>query len=432
MIEPVFSRLERRFKGLLGNLVSSARRQPVSIARMRCLAMAAKSRYAAGMGFIRLFLALSVMLWHMPCRNFSALDGGVAVLMFFILSGFYMALTINENFYGQPGWRKRFYLSRTFRLYPAYFTMLAATVLWAALTHVPDVFLGNAGVPLPGLLGLQALNILLLGQDVFKLVLWAGNYPGGQHLNHSIIAAMPAHFFENRWMVLPQAWTLGSELLFYPIAPFIVRSLPRILVFLGISLCIRWGLIFGGHGFMSELWGYRFFPATLCFFLLGSLSYHFYRRIRNWTGAARAGGGIFVAFVGFAVVSMLRWHGILLAPDFATGYDSLQAWAGYLIFAAALPCMFCCWRKSLLDRMAGELSYPLYLAHELVITLVFAKIPGGQTEKELAAFLLCGAAAAALFMLVDRPVAAWRHRQFSEPKESGRFFDKNARVGRLR
>jgi peptidoglycan/LPS O-acetylase OafA/YrhL len=367
------------------------------------------------MGFIRLFLALSVMVWHMPNRNFAGLDAGVAVLFFFILSGFYMALTINENFQaGLNGWRRRFYLSRLFRLYPAYLALLAASVLWDALSHAPNVFLANPGVNFSALLGLVALNIGILGQDVYKLLLWSGSYPGAQRLSHAITAAMPANFFENRWMVLPQAWTLGSELLFYAVAPFLVRSVPRMLVVLGLGLCVRWVLIFR-FGFMSELWGYRFFPATICFFLLGGLAYHLYRRIAGKAWAGWVGGGVFAGFAGFALVSMLRWRGVLLAPDFATGYDTLRIWAAYLVFAGALPWLFCCWRRSRIDRLVGELSYPLYLAHELVISVVFETLKAGPTGREIAVVVLAIGVAAAVWLVIDRPVDAWRHRRFAAP-----------------
>jgi peptidoglycan/LPS O-acetylase OafA/YrhL len=52
------------------------------------------------MGVLRLFLALSVVIWHLPARSANLVDAGVAVLMFFIISGFYMALVINET----SGW----------------------------------------------------------------------------------------------------------------------------------------------------------------------------------------------------------------------------------------------------------------------------------------------------------------------------------------
>ena len=56
-------------------------------------------------------MALSVVIWHMPHRLGSMLDANMAVLFFFVLSGFYMALTINEVYAPKgAGWRRVFYL----------------------------------------------------------------------------------------------------------------------------------------------------------------------------------------------------------------------------------------------------------------------------------------------------------------------------------
>ena len=103
------------------------------------------------MGLIRLFLALSVVVWHIPGRTFTLLDAQIAVLFFFITSGFYMALTINEVYAprggsARPGWRRGFYLSRILRLYPAYL----ATVI-PAIQAIPMVIAAAPGIYVSGM-----------------------------------------------------------------------------------------------------------------------------------------------------------------------------------------------------------------------------------------------------------------------------------------
>jgi len=49
------------------------------------------------MGAIRILLALSVVLWHVQGQHPRLLNASVAVLLFFVISGFYMALVINEK-----------------------------------------------------------------------------------------------------------------------------------------------------------------------------------------------------------------------------------------------------------------------------------------------------------------------------------------------
>jgi hypothetical protein len=201
-------------------------------------------------------------------------------------------------------------------------------------------------------------------------------------------------------------------LLFYAIAPFIVRSVRRILLCIGISLAIRFGLIFFCHGFTSRFWGYNFFPATCCFFLMGSLAYHAYKRLRAHRLAANIGASISLAFAVFALVSIACFQGVLVTNR-ATGYDTFRLWTAFILFAASLPFLFCCWRRNRADRWIGELSYPLYLVHGLIIGVVFHNIKAGQTAHEAISICISVATAALIFLLVDRPVDAWRHRRFT-------------------
>jgi peptidoglycan/LPS O-acetylase OafA/YrhL len=367
------------------------------------------------MGLIRLFLALSVVVWHIPGRTFTLLDAQIAVLFFFITSGFYMALTINEVYAprggsARPGWRRGFYLSRILRLYPAYLATVAAMVLWFGLNATPNVFLNHPEVPFLAFLGLVFMNVFIVGQDCFQSIINSVNLGEVNGITRTVTATMPPHFFNDMWILVGQAWSLGSELLFYAMAPFIVRSVPRIIACVCVGLAIRWGLIFGLHGFDSTIWGYNFFPATCCLFCLGSLCYHLYPRLRDQRLAKAAGAAITGAFAVFGLVSILRWHGILaVGPG---GLDTWHLWTAYLLYALSLPLLFCYWRKNRIDRWIGELSYPLYLVHGAIIGLIFAYFRGGEMLKALLAVVLSTAVAAAVFMLIDRPVDAWRHRHF--------------------
>ena len=367
------------------------------------------------MGMIRVFLAFSVVLWHMPGRPFLLLDSKVAVLFFFITSGFYMALTINETYAPpgsapRPGWRRSFYLSRILRLYPAYLVTVAAMVIWFGITATPNVFLNHPDVPLPAFLTLVFLNVFILGQDFFQTIINSIAIEQTNGISRAVIATMPPHFFENIWMLVGQSWSLGSELLFYAMAPFIVRSVKRIIACICVGLAIRWGLIFGLHGFNSTIWGYTFFPATCCLFCLGSLCYHLYPRLRHYRFAGRAGAAITIGFALFVLVSMLCWHGVL--PAGPGGLDTFGLWSAYIIYALSLPLLFCRWHKNRIDRWIGELSYPLYLVHGGVIGFIFVHVHAGQAVKELMAAAISVIAAAAVFICIDRPVDAWRHRHF--------------------
>ena len=77
------------------------------------------------MGLLRLYLALCVFHDHVNSnapRMF--LSSSVAVCIFFIISGFYMSLVINENYKNQNNGIISFYINRFLRLYPIYIIIL--------------------------------------------------------------------------------------------------------------------------------------------------------------------------------------------------------------------------------------------------------------------------------------------------------------------
>src|SRR5215813_7005704 len=88
------------------------------------------------MGFLRLYLALSVLNAHYPIAPQPGLfvHGFVAVCIFFIISGFYMSLVLDRNYLREPGGVARFYFSRALRIFPVYWVVLALTVAAANLS----------------------------------------------------------------------------------------------------------------------------------------------------------------------------------------------------------------------------------------------------------------------------------------------------------
>ena len=59
------------------------------------------------MGLVRFALALSVVFWHIRGAPFHLINAAVAVSLFFIIPGFYMAMVINEKYAnGESGSRR--------------------------------------------------------------------------------------------------------------------------------------------------------------------------------------------------------------------------------------------------------------------------------------------------------------------------------------
>lgn len=73
-------------------------------------------------------------------------------------------------------------------------------------------------------------------------------------------------------LLVPQAWTLGVELAFYIVAPFVLVRRKALLLLLALSISVRIYLLYVGLG-KSDPWTYRFFPAELALFLLGALAH---------------------------------------------------------------------------------------------------------------------------------------------------------------
>ena len=86
------------------------------------------------MGFLRLLLALSVLLTHDTQGAFKLIDGDAAVQCFFAISGFYMALVLGERYGDVRG----FYFNRALRLFPTYWAVVLLTIVLAAIARQPN------------------------------------------------------------------------------------------------------------------------------------------------------------------------------------------------------------------------------------------------------------------------------------------------------
>lgn len=317
------------------------------------------------MGILRLLLALSVIAAHGGVIwKFNLVEGPVAVQAFFMISGFYMSLILNEKYTGVHSSYSLFLKNRFLRLYPLYWIVWIATILMVAgfILLKPG---GNLSIfqffrdaepgPLTWIV-LAFTNLFIFGQD---LLMFAGIDTQGSLYATSTFADPPMTAF----LIVPQSWTISMELFFYLLAPFILRKGWKVVsVILVISLLTRF-LLFYHLGYRQDPWTYRFFPAELTFFLLGYFSYLVYVRLRahqhRWIGFSKPAILIMTAFV--MAYSFLPGMEI---PNFP--FHGLQ-----MIFLAtvfiSIPFLFLGQRDQPVDRLLGELSYPVYLVHISVI-----------------------------------------------------------------
>lgn len=343
------------------------------------------------MGVIRVALAVAVLLGHLPLAEFKFMGAGLAVQSFFIVSGFYMAVVLREKYHD----RALFYSNRLLRLMPTYFVMMAicAVALFGfGVSATADPALFAAAFSDPGtalFMGLQ--NLFVLGQE---MLFWFRIGPDGLAFDPS--GVLPGETVSVAWQALlvPQSWSLSMELMFYALAPFLAALSWRALVAIALASA---ALRLAGHWLPVDygIWQGRFFPTALFLFVLGMLA----QRALPW--AARTG-------------LALRWAVALGTLVLIVGLPRLglpnepSRWAMYFVIAAATPVIFSLSRGSAVDRWIGDLSYPIYLSHLLVVGFVLAVEPEHGAWVAIAGTF---ALSALLLVLVDRPVDRWRQRR---------------------
>jgi peptidoglycan/LPS O-acetylase OafA/YrhL len=205
-------------------------------------------------------------------------------------------------------------------------------------------------------------------------------------------------------MLIPQAWSLGLELGFYVLAPFLVRrSLRWVLLAIAASVALR--LAGARAGFVSDPWSYRFFPFELSMFLLGTLSYALYARVN------RRPARVWEQGFGLSLIAI-----VLLYPAYRTAdstFFSASKLFLYSYLALALPFLYRTTRASRVDRLVGELSYPIYLSHMVVCTalLPLPVLAGRPNLFTVCVILSSGALSWLAVKLVDMPVNRFRQRR---------------------
>lgn len=250
----------------------------------------------------RFFAALYVVFFHWhgwsDSVGFWMGGGSVAVIFFFVLSGFVLAFSAREG-----ASTRDFYVRRVARIYPVYLLAWATFGVWYAgdvFRHTDSVTYAAKSVGLFG--GLSALLV----QAWVPRAAWEWNLPG---------------------------WSLSVEVLFYLLFPFLIAPLMRCrsraliaiaLVACGLNLLCRIPMlsttpILSGTAFESTKghWLEVFPPFYLFVFIVGACLGLLYRKLGSlrhplvWLGVSCLG---IIGCLAIRAVPGSLWNGWAVIP----------------------------------------------------------------------------------------------------------------------
>lgn len=360
------------------------------------------------MGILRTILAIAVVVYHsFKIFGLRMCGGQVAVESFYMISGFYMALILNEKYIGLANY-KRFIASRFVRIFPVYWiVMLCALVLCLVGFYGFDKpfylwrFFSNyqclSGVAIVYFL---LENILVVGQDVMYFLV----------LDDSCRLTLSNHAFSFKhtgyqYLLVPQAWSISIEFMFYLIAPFLVtRRIRWQLLFVMIGIAVK---VFFGYNYYLyyDPWSYRFFPFEIAYFLAGSVAYRYYKHIQFKS---------IPKFLG----NILLWINVLIVFLYSeiTFNDTYKLILFYLFLIVSLPFIFKTFKDDFRDRYIGELSFSIYIGHHLLVSLFHSYFFSHPLLLKYYGYTILGLSillALIIHQYIFKPIEKYRARKFS-------------------
>lgn len=300
------------------------------------------------MGFLRILLAVAVFCYHVGSNNYkiiTPIGGLTAVFCFFVISGFYMGMVLTEKYTKAKlgdRWVVKFYIARYFRLWPLYFLAVIATSLAA--------FLGWVDLSPRFIVD---LNNVELSKLLYSMILWFSN-----------LTMLGLNIGSTADNIVPPSWTLGVELGFYLLAPWLVSvaTKSQLVVFFAMGVALQF-VNYGQHS--PLLFGMH------CF-LMGIFSYRLMLRLKdtfNFTDSVSLKVVSYLVFIGLIFMSLPK--DIDLFVSYTHAHSQLDKNLYPIVFLFLLPFAHLIWSKSKLDFYLGQISYPFYVFHQLFID-VFA------------------------------------------------------------
>lgn len=282
------------------------------------------------MGMFRLALALLVTGSHIGGMG-NTPAGTVGIAGFFTISGFLMAHTIGRNYADGGAWR--FYANRAVRIVPPLVAISAVT--WLALwlrDGRPFQIHWKDGAPAGAFMPVN------LPKSVFAQFTF--NFQGFPY------------FMEPSAQLLPQAWSLVTEGVFYVMAPALVWLFSP-----GAPRWARWLVPAASLPLAVAAYGSNWLRspfAALWIFWLGMAGYFHQRDRQTATPLERTlalGAAGAVVATGISVGRISDWNVMFVVPILTVVWLTLGRWHRT--------------RASQVDTWAGQMAYGVFLSHFL-------------------------------------------------------------------
>ena len=271
-------------------------------------------------GFFRLFLASVVFLHHLS----SFAIGGMAVLVFFVLSGYWITKMYNEKYTLKKNAYFAFVISRVLRLFPIF--------LVASMIHYST---------------LEFLNI--------DTKLYLSSLPNYIMLGNNLI--------ESR--LVGPAWSLDIELQYYLLFPFIyllIKKYNKFLLFIsGIFLLYQ---IINDDSFFGKN-----ILTFFIYFLIGATFYIYNLSINN--KFALISIFLFITVIIFLVFNDSNMNLIFGGRNPSIFFSEYNYMTNHFLALLLIPFALFTVKNttSRLDRFFGDCSYSIYLIHWTVATI---------------------------------------------------------------
>jgi peptidoglycan/LPS O-acetylase OafA/YrhL len=357
---------------------------------------------------------LLVLLWHYIACLLSPASGSLAaglkqalslgwsgVDLFFVMSGFLIGGILLDN-HDAPNYFRAFYMRRICRILPPYYALFLLAMLGIALTAA-----GRAG------------KVAWLFANPLPLWSYAS-------FTQNFVMARANGFGPD---ALGITWSLAIEEQFYLMLPLLVRKVPLARLPYMLALAILAAPLIR---IAFYLWhpngafpGYVLMPARADSLLLGVLAAFLLRKegVRRSLAANVAGlNALFLLLFAGAAVLALRGPGVGPGATYEMSYFG-HSWLALLYLALLLLSVseghgpFTSVMRATWLRRLGQISYGVYLLHQLVLGLAHGLILGQRpqlvsvSDAAVTTLALCFTVGAAWisWRVFESPIIRWGH-----------------------